>query len=102
MRQKIEKAINTMCKKAVDCPHCGALNGSVKKVGALKIVHEKFKSKKAQEEHERFKGTFNNAIEYTPDLRPHLHKAQEDLNAMKVLELFKRISDDVSIIVYII
>ncbi|PKY40391.1 beta and beta-prime subunits of DNA dependent RNA-polymerase [Rhizophagus irregularis] len=93
-RQKLEKAINTLCKKEVDCPHCGAINGSVKKVGALKIVHEKFKSKKAHEEHEKFKSTFNNAIEYTPDLRPHLHKAQEDLNAMKVLDLFKRISDD--------
>jgi hypothetical protein len=34
------------------------------------------------------KSTFNNAIKYTLDLRPHLHKAQEDLNAMKVLELF--------------
>ncbi|CAG8437968.1 16808_t:CDS:10 [Acaulospora morrowiae] len=93
-RAKIEKAINAACKKVVECPYCKGINGSVKKVGAIKIVHEKFKSKKAQEEHEKFKITFANAIEASPELKAHLHKAQEDLNAMKVLELFKKISDE--------
>lgn len=79
----------------VDCPYCKGVNGSVKKVGALKIVHEKYKPKKAQEEQERFKSTFVNAVETTPELKAHLHKAQEDLNAMKVLDLFKKISDEV-------
>ncbi|CAG8468336.1 8399_t:CDS:10 [Diversispora eburnea] len=93
-RTKLEKAINAACKKVVDCPYCKGINGSVKKVGALKIVHEKYKPKKAQDEQERFKNTFVNAVETTPELKAHLHKAQEDLNAMKVLDLFKKISDE--------
>ncbi|CAG8530365.1 3760_t:CDS:10 [Cetraspora pellucida] len=93
-RGKIEKSINALCKKIVDCPYCNAINGPVKKVGAIKIVHEKFKPKKAHEEQENFKNTFVNAVESMPELKPHIHKAQEDLNAMKVLELFKKISDE--------
>ncbi|CAJ0633518.1 5567_t:CDS:10 [Entrophospora sp. SA101] len=93
-RQKIEKSVNALCKKTVKCPYCGAINGSVKKVGAIKIIHEKYKSKKAQEEHEKFKIAFGNAIEHTPELKSHLHKAQDDLNPLKVLELFKGISDE--------
>ncbi|CAG8479721.1 17381_t:CDS:10 [Racocetra fulgida] len=93
-RGKIEKAINALCKKTVDCPYCNAINGPVKKVAAIKIVHEKFKPKKAHEEQENFKTTFVNAVESMPELKAHLHKAQEDLNAMKVLELFKKISDE--------
>ncbi|CAG8660437.1 11823_t:CDS:2, partial [Scutellospora calospora] len=30
-RSKIEKAINALCKKTVECPYCKAINGSVKK-----------------------------------------------------------------------
>ncbi|CAG8828862.1 28565_t:CDS:2, partial [Racocetra persica] len=89
------KAINALCKKTVDCPYCNAINGPVKKkVGAIKIVHEKFKPKKAHEEQENFKSTFVNAVESMPELKAHIHKAQEDLNAMKVLELFKKICDE--------
>ncbi|CAG8679350.1 2005_t:CDS:10, partial [Dentiscutata heterogama] len=93
-RAKIEKSINLLCKKTVECPYCHAINGSVKKVGAIKIVHEKFKPKKAVDEQEIFKSTFINAVETMPELKAHLHKAQEDLNAMKVLDIFKKISDD--------
>ncbi|KAF0416431.1 beta and beta-prime subunits of DNA dependent RNA-polymerase [Gigaspora margarita] len=93
-RAKIEKSINLLCKKTVECPNCHMINGSVKKVGAIKIVHEKFKPKKAHDEQEIFKTTFVNAIESMPELKAHLHKAQEDLNAMKVLDLFKKISDE--------
>lgn len=44
-RKDIFKAINTLCKKATRCPHCDELNGSIKKIGALKLIHEKFKKK---------------------------------------------------------
>eukprot|EP00964_Phaeocystis_antarctica_P098658 scaffold64644_cov50-Phaeocystis_antarctica.AAC.1 len=28
------------CKKTKECPHCGALNGLVKRVGCMRVVHE--------------------------------------------------------------
>ncbi|KAJ3332219.1 hypothetical protein HDU76_000926 [Blyttiomyces sp. JEL0837] len=44
-RKEILKALNNACKKVSKCPHCESINGTVKKVGALKVIHEKFKKK---------------------------------------------------------
>ncbi|KAF8628167.1 hypothetical protein AX17_006037 [Amanita inopinata Kibby_2008] len=68
-----------MARKTVYCPYCSATNGGVKKAGALKITHDKFRAKKTAEEMQRWKGTFKNAI-----------AAQKEL----VLDLFKRISNE--------
>lgn len=94
-RQSASKAVNTLCRKVVHCPHCGATNGTVKKIGALKIVHEKYRAKKVASEHEEFLKTFGNAVREDAGLRQHVRKAQEDLNPLRVLELFKRISAEV-------
>jgi DNA-directed RNA polymerase III subunit RPC1 len=68
----------------------------VKKAGALKIIHDKFRAKKTAEELEKFKKTFSNAIEAQKDLGMYLNRAvHEDLNPLKVLDLFRRMSDDV-------
>jgi DNA-directed RNA polymerase III subunit RPC1 len=72
------------------------LLGTVKKVGALRIVHEKYRAKKVAEEYEQFKNTFNNALEAVPEMKAHISKAQEDMNPLRVLNLFKAISDEVS------
>ncbi len=64
-------------------------------MGALRIVHEKFRAKRALEEYEQFKSTFNNAIAAAPDMKPHIGKAHEDMNPLRVLNLFKAISDEV-------
>ncbi|KAG0021924.1 hypothetical protein BGZ81_008743 [Podila clonocystis] len=93
-RKSTLKAVNDMCKKVVICPYCEGINGTVKKVGALRIVHEKFRAKKVADEYERFKDSFNNAIAAAPDMKPHISKAHEDMNPLKVLNLFKAISDD--------
>lgn len=47
------------------CPHCGEINGIVKKSGLLKISHEKYRNKKADAEIEIKLGMlcFTNAIE---------------------------------------
>lgn len=47
----------------------------------------------------QFHKTFDNAIQFHTgtainDIKPHLNKAQEDLNPLKCLDLFKRISDE--------
>jgi len=45
-RKALRKEILEKCKKVTTCPHCGSLNGVVKKCGLLKIVHDKYRSKK--------------------------------------------------------
>ncbi|KAI1321791.1 hypothetical protein EDD11_000067 [Mortierella claussenii] len=93
-RKNVVKAINDKCKKVVHCPYCEATNGTVKKVGALRIVHEKYRAKKVAEEYEQFKSTFNNALQAAPEMKAHISKAQEDMNPLRVLNLFKAITDE--------
>lgn len=81
----------------MDCPHCGSINGTVKKAGALKIIHDKFRAKKTADDKERWKLTFARAVESQKELGSYLSKAvHEDLNPAKVLSLFKRVSNEVS------
>ena len=91
------KAVNLACRKVVYCPYCFATNGTVKKApGAiLKILHEKFRAKRTQEEYAEWKNTFKSAIGDSRELEGMLGKAHEDLNPLKVLDLFKRISAEV-------
>lgn len=91
-RTQLAKQVNTACRKVLYCPHCGEVNGVVKKVGALRIIHEKYRSKKMQNERTFFEQTFNLVREETKEIAPHLHKAQEDLNPLKTLNLFKNIT----------
>ena len=85
-----------MARKVVYCPYCSATNGAVKKVGALKIVHDKFRAKKTADEMEKWKRTFAPAIEAQKELGTYINKAvTEDLNPLKVMDLFRRISDEV-------
>ncbi|KAI0052660.1 beta and beta-prime subunits of DNA dependent RNA-polymerase [Auriscalpium vulgare] len=94
-RQILVKAVNVLARKTVYCPYCTATNGAVKKAGALKITHDKFRAKKTADEMERWKKTFAPAVEAQKELGMYINKAiHEDLNPLKVLDLFKRISDE--------
>jgi len=64
-------------------------------VGALKIVHEKFRTKKKTEQEEFFRKTFESAVSMAPEMKGHIHKAQEDLNPLTVLRLLEAIPDAV-------
>lgn len=92
MRTQLAKQVNTACKKVLRCPHCGEINGTVKKVGALKIIHEKYRAKKLSGERAFFESTFQTAVKDMRELVPHLHKAQDDLNPLRVINLFKNIT----------
>lgn len=48
-RKALRKQILEKAKKTTKCPNCKDINGTVKKAGMLKIVHEKYKNKKKQE-----------------------------------------------------
>ncbi|KAI8580455.1 hypothetical protein K450DRAFT_237114 [Umbelopsis ramanniana AG] len=95
-RERVVKAINTRCRKHNNCPHCGALNGTVKKVGALKITHDLFKrdSKRNEKLKVDFEKTFAESIKTMPEIKSHINKAQDDMNPLKVLKLFQRISPE--------
>ncbi|KAJ7896076.1 hypothetical protein B0H14DRAFT_2680328 [Mycena olivaceomarginata] len=94
-RQIVTKAVNTMARKVVHCPYCSATNGAVKKAGPLKIIHDKFRAKKTAPELEAFRKTFESAIEFQKELAMYVNKpVYEDLHPLKVLDLFRRISDE--------
>ncbi|KIY66237.1 beta and beta-prime subunits of DNA dependent RNA-polymerase [Cylindrobasidium torrendii FP15055 ss-10] len=94
-RTRSLKALKAKARKVVYCPYCASTNGVVKKGGPMKIIHDKFRAKKTAEEMERFKGSFAAAVETQKEIGMFLGKAmQEDLNPLKVLDLFKRISDE--------
>jgi DNA-directed RNA polymerase III subunit RPC1 len=94
-KKMILKNLNALCKKQSQCPHCYSLNGMVKKVGPLKILHEKFKKKSKSEEESEFRESFREAGDSDTWLRPHIGKAQEDLNPLVVSGLLERISNEV-------
>ncbi|KAI8880930.1 beta and beta-prime subunits of DNA dependent RNA-polymerase [Backusella circina FSU 941] len=93
-RNRIIKAINEKCKKVTYCPHCSAVNGVVKKVGPMKITHDKYRLKRVAAEAEQFRKTFDTAAATMPELKPHISKAQDDLNPLRVLRLFQRITPE--------
>ncbi|KAL2887929.1 DNA-directed RNA polymerase III subunit RPC1 [Ceratocystis lukuohia] len=99
-RTQYAKKINEQCRKAKTCPKCNAINGTIRKVGVLKLIHDKFttfnKSTAAKkvppEEKKIFDRSFEEARKQNPELDKHLKKAMEDLNPLRVLNLFKLIS----------
>ncbi|KAF7550435.1 hypothetical protein G7Z17_g5697 [Cylindrodendrum hubeiense] len=99
-RTQISKRINEQCRKAKTCPYCDAINGQIRKVGVLKLAHDRFSSynksnalkKTVPESKVKFDASFATARQENPDLDKHLRKAMEDLNPLQVLNLFKGIS----------
>eukprot|EP00871_Galdieria_phlegrea_P006021 jgi/Galph1/906/GphlegSOOS_G5700.1 len=105
-KKAILKQVLKYCKSQRRCPFCSALNGSVKKVGIMKLVHDRFSTAKDTEEKvicclsygavfiflkERFIKSFHYVAENLSDVSPHIHKAADDLTPLRVLEILKRI-----------
>ena len=96
------KKINEQCRKNRLCFQCGSINGLVRKSGtnALKISHDKFrafnistsKNKVAPPSKLEFDKSFDSARQKNPDVEKHFKKALDDLNPLRVLRLFKRVS----------
>ncbi|EGD81078.1 RNA polymerase III large subunit [Salpingoeca rosetta] len=93
-RQAIIKEAGDLCKKTLRCPHCGAQNATVKKVPPMKIVHELY-VKKHEAERTRLHDELAAAAEEVDGLRSLLRqdRAQDVLNPLRVLELFRNIPD---------
>lgn len=85
------KEVVERAKKIKTCPYCGCANGMVKKVGALKLVHERFREKQHIDRRRQFLGEFDEAVKLDESLAPHLNKAQDDLNPIRIMNIFSRI-----------
>ena len=96
-RQAALKAVLATCKKQPICPYCGSANGVVKKSGALKISHEPYRSTKVKDMKEEAKQLYGTVLAENRAFAIGLEKMQEDMNALKVLEIFRKISPEVSL-----
>jgi len=95
-RQGLCKQVLAAARKVNVCQYCGGINGTVKKAAALKIVHERFRQKKLTEEAENWRQSFSSAINFQGDVGRILGvKGAEELNPLKVLDLFKRMTIEV-------
>ncbi|CAK7235226.1 DNA-directed RNA polymerase III subunit C1 (rpo31) [Sporothrix bragantina] len=91
--------VHDTCKKCRTCPSCGSTNGAVKKVASFKIAHDRFfgfkkstaKKKVPPPEKVAFEQSFAKAKQHNPDLQRHFHRALEDLDPLRVLNLFRKI-----------
>eukprot|EP00536_Pseudo-nitzschia_multiseries_P010257 jgi/Psemu1/319821/estExt_fgenesh1_pm.C_3060011 len=94
------KKVIDKCKKSKQCPYCGAVNGTVKKitgVPTLKLVHEKYKGRHSEDELDHLMDNLTMAMDHNKDLVTVMTGANppfEDLLPNKVLEIFKRIPDE--------
>jgi DNA-directed RNA polymerase III subunit RPC1 len=96
------KKINDLCKKAKLCPKCKTENGVVKRNGALKLTHDKWAAynrstaakKKLPESKRKFDDSFASAKQLNPEVKKHVPKALDDMNPLRVLNLFKKVGPE--------
>jgi DNA-directed RNA polymerase III subunit RPC1 len=99
-RTQICKKINEQCRKAKQCPYCESINGQIRKSNVFKLTHDKFQTYNKSTAAKKvmpasmvsFNETFDEAKKLNPELDKHVKKATEDLNPLRVLNLFKMIS----------
>jgi DNA-directed RNA polymerase III subunit RPC1 len=90
-RRALSKKMADRCKRCRTCYYCGAANGVVKRAGqSLKIVHEKYS--KNPELMEEYLKQFEEAVKYNDQLKQNLSRVQDDLNPIRVISIFRRIS----------
>eukprot|EP00127_Corallochytrium_limacisporum_P006730 Clim_evm19s234 gene=Clim_evmTU19s234 len=95
-RKMLAKQIMVLCRRTTNCPHCGSYNGSIKKVGMMKIIHEKWKRKANSQDSDllEFRRGLENVAKEKPEIQGFISKAQEALTPLRVLEMFKRVTDE--------
>ena len=88
------------CKKEKVCPHCAAINGVVKKVGCMRIIHERLRERAAatkqragSEHYEKARSEFRESFEEA--LRqPKGGFEVPALGGAELAELIKKAHDD--------
>eukprot|EP01138_Halocafeteria_seosinensis_P010093 gb/GECG01010307.1/.p1 GENE.gb/GECG01010307.1/~~gb/GECG01010307.1/.p1 ORF type:complete len:1523 (+),score=185.46 gb/GECG01010307.1/:1-4569(+) len=93
----IQKKVIDSCKKLSKCPHCGAFNGTVKKVNgqtSFRVLHERFKGRGSEDEKGNMLLKFQNTLADNPDLSAQVKKLAETITPLHALELFQNIPDE--------
>ncbi|KAK4159323.1 DNA-directed RNA polymerase III subunit RPC1 [Cladorrhinum sp. PSN259] len=99
-RTSLLKSINETCRKVKICYHCQSVQGTIRKLGVMKLVHDKYvafnKSTAIKKDPPvskvAFDSSFKAAKKFTPELEKHSRRAMDDLNPLRVLNLFQKIS----------
>ena len=88
-RKELNKLVQGHAEKVRKCPHCGAFNGKVQKVAALKMIHTRYLNP------EQAMPDFLKSVTAVRDLQGLLDtkppKVQEDLNPVVVQHLFRNV-----------
>ncbi|XP_043579114.1 DNA-directed RNA polymerase III subunit RPC1 isoform X2 [Bombus pyrosoma] len=94
-RKALRKQILDKAKKTTVCQHCRDLNGTVKKAGLLKIVHEKYKGKKKIDAIVQQKlAEYNNVLEDNKALEGVLQSGLINvLNPLEVQSILEKIPE---------
>ncbi|GAA6004779.1 hypothetical protein JCM11491_002226 [Sporobolomyces phaffii] len=100
----LSKQLSALCRKCTTCHYCGAINGVVKKIGPMRIGHEKWRGRNLKKEaggrdgaegkgnYTAWKASFTEAIGEDKQLEAHVDKAIDDMNPLKVLTLFRKVT----------
>lgn len=98
------KKIMGECRKVKNCPYCGALNGTVRKVPGhpLKVIHNRYdsylrstaKTKKTPLGRKEFEQSFETARAANNEVDKNVKKAVDDMHPLRTLNLFKKISPE--------
>lgn len=101
---QIFKKISAECRKVKTCYSCGVTNGKVKKAGQhpLKIIHDRYSAynsspamkKVAPKSKRLFDESFSYVRKNNSEIDKHIKKAVDDMNPLRVLNLFKRVTSD--------
>ncbi|BES88214.1 Hypothetical protein polymerase [Nesidiocoris tenuis] len=89
-RKALRKKIQEKCKKMSLCPHCGEINGVIKKSGLLKISHEKYRNKKPDQAMLLELAELSKGMEYSKELT-NIPLTGYSLNPQEVLRLLESI-----------
>lgn len=91
-RKTIFADVIAHCKriKSLECQYCSFLNGSVKVLGTLKLVHFCF-GRGNEDAHAQFLRDFEYALKHNQELEALHSRVQEQLDPMMIQELFRRI-----------
>lgn len=91
-REAIVKRVTEACRKVRRCPSCGSINGPVKKLGPLRILHDKYRSAPGLViQKTQFERTFDYAVSVNKDITRYLPRAIDNLDAQTALKLFNLI-----------
>ncbi|KAK7791847.1 hypothetical protein R5R35_011050 [Gryllus longicercus] len=96
VRKALRKQILDLSKKISTCPHCGDINGTVKGAGLLKILHDKYRSKKNTDNVLSKKiAEYSEAVEANNELSSVVTSGLlYILNPLEVLEILQKIPEE--------